>query len=206
MYNIAVICAEKEVIELATGIFGVNLIGIIDPDTEANTLGHRWLGSDQVWAEVCQQYPSIKAVIALDTPKVKQKLTETIYGIHSLGSLVSPFAIVSPSASLGDGCIIQHRCSILACAKLGIVCKVNTDAVIHHDCTVGDYCTLAPGSRLLGRVKLGDRVFVGAGAIVLPRISIGADSVIGAGAVVINDVEPQTVMVGVPARPIHSIR
>ncbi len=201
MHEVAVICAEKEVIELVESLPELRLIGIIDPDAGADTLGHHWLGSDLAWAEVSRQFPGIKAIMALDTPKLKQKLVESIYGIQSLGSLVSPLALVSPSASLGSGCVIQHGCKILASAKIGIGCKVNADAVIHHDCIVGDYSTLAPGCRLLGKVCIGDRVFVGAGAIVLPKVSIGADCVIGAGAVVIGDVEPQSVVVGVPAKP-----
>ncbi len=52
---------------------------------------------------------------------------------------------------------------------------------------------------------MGDRVFVGAGAIILPGVTIGNDSIIGAGSVVNEDVAPETVVAGSPARPVCSL-
>lgn len=49
-------------------------------------------------------------------------------------------------------------------------------------------------------VKIGNRVFVGANAVVMMGVTIGDEAVIAAGAVVTSDVEPRTVVAGVPAR------
>jgi serine O-acetyltransferase len=54
-----------------------------------------------------------------------------------------------------------------------------------------------------GTPAIGDRVRISAGAIVIGPIAIGDDAVIGAGAVVVRDVQPATVVGGVPARPIE---
>ena len=43
-------------------------------------------------------------------------------------------------------------------------------------------------------------MFLGTGAIVTPGITIGDNAVIGAGAVVVNDVAPDALVKGVPAR------
>jgi phosphonate metabolism protein (transferase hexapeptide repeat family) len=48
-----------------------------------------------------------------------------------------------------------------------------------------------------------DRVTVGHGAILLPGVTVGTGAVIGAGAVVTKDVDPYTIAVGVPARPLR---
>lgn len=56
-----------------------------------------------------------------------------------------------------------------------------------------------------GGVKIKDDVWIGAGVIILSGITIGECSVIGAGAVVTKDVEPYTVVAGVPARKIKDI-
>ena len=52
-------------------------------------------------------------------------------------------------------------------------------------------------------VEIGHDVWIGHGAIILPGRRIGNGSVIGAGAVVTTDVEPYTILVGVPARPVR---
>ena len=45
--------------------------------------------------------------------------------------------------------------------------------------------------------------FIGTGAIILPGVRIGMNAVVAAGAVVRSDVPPDTVVGGVPARPIQ---
>lgn len=58
----------------------------------------------------------------------------------------------------------------------------------------------------MGRVKIKDDVWIGAGAIILSGVTIGECSVIGAGAVVTRDVEPYTIVAGVPAKKIKDIK
>jgi acetyltransferase-like isoleucine patch superfamily enzyme len=51
-------------------------------------------------------------------------------------------------------------------------------------------------------VVIEDDCWLGAGAIVVDGVRIGRGSVVGAGAVVTRDVEPYSVVVGVPARKV----
>lgn len=50
------------------------------------------------------------------------------------------------------------------------------------------------------KITLEDNVWIGANAVITPGITIGTGSIIGAGAVVTKDVEPYSVMGGVPAK------
>ncbi|WP_135363758.1 DapH/DapD/GlmU-related protein [Halosimplex halophilum] len=52
-------------------------------------------------------------------------------------------------------------------------------------------------------VTVGHDVWIGHGAVVLPGVEIGNGAVVGAGAVVAADVEPYTVVAGVPAEPVR---
>ena len=49
-------------------------------------------------------------------------------------------------------------------------------------------------------VTIGDGSDIGAGAILLPGVTVGRGAIVGAGAVVTRDVEPFTIVAGVPAR------
>lgn len=56
--------------------------------------------------------------------------------------------------------------------------------------------TLAP-------VRLEPRSWLGVRALVMPGVTIGEGAVVAAGAVVTADVEPYTIVAGVPARPLR---
>ncbi|MHA2231945.1 MAG: acyltransferase, partial [Candidatus Hodarchaeales archaeon] len=48
-----------------------------------------------------------------------------------------------------------------------------------------------------------DGVFIGSGAIILGNVRIGRNAVVGAGSIVNKDVEPNTLVAGVPAKYIR---
>jgi len=99
---------------------------------------------------------------------------------------------IHPGARIGRGLFIDHGMGV----------------VIGETSVIGDNVTLYQGVTLGGTGKqktkrhptLGDNVVVGTGAKVLGNITIGDNSYIGANAVVINDVPPNSTIVGVPGR------
>ena len=59
--------------------------------------------------------------------------------------------------------------------------------------------------RKFGRITIHDNCFIGYGAVILPGVTIGPNSVVSANATVVNDVPPNTLVWGNPARPLMSI-
>jgi sugar O-acyltransferase (sialic acid O-acetyltransferase NeuD family) len=114
--------------------------------------------------------------------------------------LVHPAATQGADNDLGAGVQVATGGRITTNVRLGQHVHVNVNAVVSHDCRVGDFSTLSPGVCLNGAVTLGDGVFMGTGSIAIPGVTIGADATVGAGAVVADDVPPGTTAVGVPAR------
>jgi UDP-perosamine 4-acetyltransferase len=119
----------------------------------------------------------------------------------ALASAVSASSVVSRTARLGAGVQLIAGCVVNAATVVGDGAIVNTNATIDHDCSIGRFVHVAPGAVLGGAVTVGDEAMIGLGARVLPGIRIGAGAIVGAGAVVTRDVEANTVVVGVPARP-----
>ena len=53
------------------------------------------------------------------------------------------------------------------------------------------------------KVTIGHDVWIGHGATIMAGVTVGTGAIVGAGAVVTKDVEPYTIVGGVPARPIR---
>jgi serine O-acetyltransferase len=94
-------------------------------------------------------------------------------------------------ASVGKRFKIEHFGNIIVSGDAAF----GDDVVVRNGVTVGLRRTGVRGAPVIG-----NRVDIGAGAKVLGRINIGDDVVIGANAVVIEDVPPNSIAVGVPAR------
>ncbi len=106
--------------------------------------------------------------------------------------------------TVGEGCIIGDN-TILDARRgltLGKHVNINSNTSIyteqhdHRDPKFGCF----DGEDLSVRIE--DRVWLGANVIVLPRVTIGEGAVCCAGCVVTKDVEPYTVVAGIPAKKV----
>lgn len=118
----------------------------------------------------------------------------------SFARVTAASAVVSPSASLGEGAQVLTRAVVHPGSTIGINAVVNTAAVIEHDCSVGDHAFVGPGAVVCGGCEIGAGAFVGAAAVVLPGVKVGAGALVAAGAVVVRDVPAGARVLGVPAR------
>lgn len=81
--------------------------------------------------------------------------------------------------------------------------------VISGNAVIGRYLTLTGGNCIgekgRGELYIGNNVVLGANAVILGPVHIGNNVHIGAGAVVLQDALDNSVLVGVPARPLSSV-
>ena len=115
--------------------------------------------------------------------------------------MVHPSATLLAGADVGPGSQVCAGAVIGLDARLGVDVIVNTLASVDHDCVIGDHAFVAPGAHLAGRVIVGEAAWIGIGAVVREGIRIGAGATVAAGAAVVRDVQPQSRVAGVPARP-----
>lgn len=99
---------------------------------------------------------------------------------------------IHPGATIGRRFFIDHGAGVV----IGETAIVGDDVTLYHGVTLGGV-SWQPGKR---HPTLEDGVLVGAGAKILGPITVGAGARIGANSVVIEDVPPETTVVGIPGR------
>jgi sugar O-acyltransferase (sialic acid O-acetyltransferase NeuD family) len=119
-------------------------------------------------------------------------------------TLIHSSAYVSNTSILKNGVQILPMSKICPRVEIGEFSIINTGASVDHECIIGKGVHVAPNAVLCGCVEVGDYSFIGANATILPRIKIGKNVLIGAGAVVTKNVDDNVVLVGNPAKELHS--
>lgn len=144
---------------------------------------------------------SLKFVIAIGNNKVRKSIVVKLgLPMENYISLVHETAVISSSASIGQGTVIMAHTIINADTQVGNHVIVNTGAIVEHDNQLEDYVHVAPRATLTGSVNILEGAMIGAGATIIPGKTIGEWTIIGAGATVINDIPAHSTAVGTPAK------
>lgn len=105
---------------------------------------------------------------------------------------------------IGEGSIIGDKAILDARNGISIGRNVNFSTGVHiwteqHDHSDPQFLCLSDSSF---RVEIGDRSWIGPGVTILHSVNIGEGAVIAAGSVVTKDVEPFSIVAGIPAKKI----
>lgn len=116
--------------------------------------------------------------------------------IHTGARFYNPSNItIGKDTIIGEGTVLDGRDSL----SIGNHVDLASEVMIYnaqHDINSEDFrAVTAP-------VEIEDYVFIGPRVIILPGVKIGRGAVVGAGAVVTKDVEPFSVVGGIPAKQI----
>ena len=124
------------------------------------------------------------------------------------------FAYVGDNTEIGDNVKIGSLAHVDYDVKIGENTMIEGLVYIPPKTRIGKNVFLGPAAsltndpyppsgKLIG-VQIEDNVIIGSRAVINAGITIGENSVVAMGAVVIKDVPPNTVVVGVPAKPSYS--
>lgn len=161
-------------------------------------------------------------------PSYKQRLligSNCLIGSHAV---VYYDVEMGPEALIGDGASIRELCRLGSRVVIGRGVTLDRAVAIGNDTRVMDKAHLTGGmvigdgvfisalvvttndstfgrdyvEQVVKAPKVESGAMIGGGASLLPGVQIGKDAIVGSGAVVTSDVESQTMVLGVPARPV----
>lgn len=109
---------------------------------------------------------------------------------------------LGPRVTINVNCVIDNWAPVTVGARTGIGVGVQLLTSSHEM----EDPRVRAGKSTFGEISIGEGVWVGSGAIILPGITIGDGAVVAAGAVVTRDVDPHTLVGGVPARVLRNLQ
>lgn len=190
----------EEVADLLSQMGGYELLGFVE-GLDRDRCDRPLLGLPVHWIDAMPStLGSCKAVCAVGSPKRKTFIEQAMALGLEFCTVVHPRAQISPTTTLGEGCLVCPGVTIASHSRIERHTIVNRGSLIGHHARIGEYVTLSPGVNIAGKTAIGPSTVVGMGAIILDGISIGSHCLIGAGAVVTRDVPDNVRALGVPAR------
>lgn len=86
---------------------------------------------------------------------------------------------------------------------------IGDDVLVGHNCVIATINHIEEpdrrGDMVTAPVRIGSKVWIGANVTILPGVTVGDGAILAAGAVVTKDVDPRTVVGGVPAKALKRI-
>ncbi len=178
---------------------GDNLLGFLDdtPHTD-NLCKFKILGCIDDY----MSFPNAHFIIAIGNAQIRESIAEKL-GDAKYYTAIHPRAVVSDmDVKVGIGSAVMANAVISPSAHIGNHCIINTSAVVEHDNSIHDFAHISVGAKLGGTVTIGRKTWIGIGATISNNLTVCDNCMIGAGTVVINNIEESGTYVGIPAKKI----
>ena len=137
--------------------------------------------------------------------KEYDELVHKLFGEFGEGSrLMAPTSVVrGKNVKIGKNVVVQTNSLFMSAGGITIeddvLVAANTQLISNnHGPEEHQILTCKP-------VVLKRNCWIGAGATILPGVTVGENAIVGAGAVVTKDVDPNTVVGGIPAKLIRRL-
>lgn len=179
-----------------------NLVGFVDDnlDNFGKVInGYSVIGGIDTLELLDEDY---YVVIAIANYKVKKSIVERLKGKFRFATIVHPKVWIHDFMTLGEGSIIYEGAILTSNIEIGNHVIICPKCGVGHDSKVKDYVSLLWNVNVSGNDLIDEGVLMGTGSTVIQGKTIGKGATIGAGAVVVDNVDPFSTAVGVPAKVI----
>ena len=109
---------------------------------------------------------------------------------------IGSLAHIDYDVQIGENTMIEGLVYIPPMSRIGKNVFIGPSASLTND-------PFPPSEKLIG-VTIEDNAIIGSGAVIKAGVTIGKNSVVAMGAVVTKNVAPDTVVMGIPAKPSYS--
>ena len=133
-----------------------------------------------------KEYHFIVAIGDNKTRNEKQTLLKQLNA--KVVTLIDKTAIISDSATIGEGTVVMPKVVINADVRVGHGVILNSGCIVEHDSNLGNFCHISPNATICGTVSIGAGTWIGAGATIINNKKICENVVIGASSIIINDI------------------
>jgi len=204
--------AEGEIVQYIFGCYSeVRVRAFLDEDPKqigTEILGVPVLKPDTETLEKLRKDGITHGIAAMGNNQVRQNLSERLEELgFEITNAIHPTAHVPPETTIGKGVIVDSLSNFGHNPTVGNNVLISISVVIGHHATMDDNVWVSAGAIICARSHLGKNVHIGPGAITVPKnyghLNIGEGAHVGAGALVLEDVPPNAVVVGSPAKIIR---
>ena len=126
-----------------------------------------------------------------------------VHRFHFLGRLISHVGRfftgieIHPGAKIGRKFFVDHGMGVV----IGETAEIGDNVTLYHGVTLGG----TTWKKVKRHPTIGNNVVIGVGAKVLGPIRIGDNSKIGANSVVVNEIPPNSIVVGIPGKVVFRV-
>jgi len=177
---------DDDSLKAGTEILGVKINGPIHRIFDSNISGENFL-------------------VAIGDNTTRRKIMERIRSEGgATPTLIHPTSVVSKFSRIGQGVYIQPHVVVWTSVCIGNDCIISPNVVIAHHSVLQNGCLVSTSSAIGANIEIRQDAFLGMSCNITTGVEyVGENALVGAGAVVINNVEPNTVVAGVPSRVIR---
>lgn len=196
----------KVIIDILKSKNDFQIVGVTDKNQgEGKVLDIPIIGDDSILENLYNEGVRFAFICigALNNLSIRNIIYDKLKSIgFKIPVLIHKNAIVSPYVHVSEGTCIMAGAIVNPNAKIMENCIINSGAIIEHDCVIGNNTHISPKACIAGGSIIGDNCHIGVGSSIIHGVKIGNNVTVGAGAVVIDNVENNTVVIGVPAKVI----
>lgn len=169
------------------------IVGYIDGSKSIGTIinGIPVIGSDDDVVDLYHKgtFDCIFISVGYTKFRIREKLYFSFKGRVPFANVISPKAIIHPSAQIGEGVMVSDGSVVHKHAVIEDNVAITLHSIVNHGSIVKKHTFFSTRVTTAGNVVVGERCFVGVGVVISDGVKICDDTWLSPGSVVIKNIK-----------------